>query len=102
MANKYFDGVVTNTKVNEEVDNKLIEETIGLKDVVENYMNGLEVSKAIASIFDVLRNCNKYIDKIFNQINTDNISYDSTSEFGGYKSGTRVNKAEVLFQRIEN
>ena len=29
MANKYFDGVVTNTKVNEEVDNKLIEETIG-------------------------------------------------------------------------
>ena len=109
-------------------------------------MNGLEVSKAIASIFDVLRDCNKYIDetmpwvlakdeskkdrlatvlynliecirictvllqvfisdtceKIFNQINTDNISYDSTSEFGGYKSGTRVNKAEVLFQRIEN
>ena len=146
MANKYFDGVVTNTKVNEEVDNKLIEETIGLKDVVENYMNGLEVSKAIASIFDVLRECNKYIDetmpwvlakdeskkdrlatvlynliecirictvllqafipdtceKIFNQINTHNISYDSTSEFGGYKSGTRVNKAEVLFQRIEN
>lgn len=146
MANKYFDGVVTNTKVNEEVDNKLIEETIGLKAVVENYMNGLEVSKAIASIFDVLRDCNKYIDetmpwvlakdeskkdrlatvlynliecirictvllqafisdtceKIFNQINTDNISYDSTSEFGGYKSGTRVNKAEVLFQRIEN
>ena len=146
MANKYFDGVVTNTKVNEEVDNKLIEETIGLKDVVENYMNGLEVSKAIASIFDVLRECNKYIDEtmpwvlakdeskkdrlatvlynliecirictvllqafipdtceeIFNQINTDNISYDSTSEFGGYKSGTRVNKAEVLFQRIEN
>ena len=40
MANKYFDGVVTNTNVNEEVDNKLIEETIGLKDVVENYMNG--------------------------------------------------------------
>ena len=63
MANKYFDGVVTNTKINEEVDNKLIEETIGLKDVVENYMNGLEVSKAIASIFDVLRDCNKYIDE---------------------------------------
>ena len=41
-------------------------------------------------------------EKIFNQINTDNISYDSTSEFGGYKSGTKVNKAEVLFQRIEN
>ena len=146
MANKYFDGVITNTKVNEEVDNKLIEETIGLKDVVENYMNGLEVSKAITSIFDVLRDCNKYIDetmpwvlakdenkkdrlntvlynlieciristillqafipdtcsKIFNQINTDNTSYESINNFGGYKSGTKVNKAEVLFQRIEN
>ena len=146
MANKYFDGVVNNTNVVEEIDDKLIKETLELKDVVEKYMSDLEVSKAIASIFDVLRDCNKYIDetmpwvlakdeskkdrlatviynliecirictvllqafipdtciKIFEQINTDNISYDSISNFGGYKSGTKVNKAEVLFQRIEN
>ena len=146
MANKYFDGIVTNTNVNEEIDNKLINEAINLRNVVNDYMDKLEVSKAITSIFDLLRNCNKYIDetmpwvlakdeskrdrlntvlynliecirissvllqafipdtcdKIFNQINTLNTSYDSIFEFCGYKSGTKVNKAEVLFQRIEN
>ena len=146
MANKYFDGIVTNTNVNEEIDNKLINEAINLRNDVNDYMDKLEVSKAITSIFDLLRNCNKYIDetmpwvlakdeskrdrlntvlynliecirissvllqafipdtcdKIFNQINTFNTSYDSIFEFCGYKSGTKVNKAEVLFQRIEN
>ena len=146
MANKYFDGIVTNTNVNEEIDNNLIDEAIKLREIVNDYMDKLEVSKAITSIFDLLRNCNKYIDetmpwvlakdeskrdrlntvlynliecirissvllqafipdtcdKIFNQINTFNTSYDSIFEFCGYKSGTKVNKAEVLFQRIEN
>ena len=146
MANKYFDGIVTNTNVNEEIDNNLIDEAIKLREIVNDYMDKLEVSKAITSIFDLLRNCNKYIDetmpwvlakdeskrdrlntvlynliecirissvllqafipdtcdKIFNQINTLNTSYDSIFEFCGYKSGTKVNKAEVLFQRIEN
>ena len=146
MANKYFDGVITNTNVKEDIDDDLIKEAIDLKNVVNDYMDKLEVSKAITSIFDLLRNCNKYIDetmpwvlskdetkkdrlntvlynlieciristillqafipdtcsKIFNQINTDNTSYESINNFGGYKSGTKVNKAEVLFQRIEN
>ena len=146
MANKYFDGVITNTSVKEDIDDALIKEAIDLKNVVNDYMDKLEVSKAITSIFDLLRNCNKYIDetmpwvlakdetkkdrlntvlynlieciristillqafipdtcsKIFNQINTDNTSYESINDFGGYKSGTKVNKAEVLFQRIEN
>ncbi len=146
MANKYFDGVITNTNVKEDIDDALIKEAIDLKNVVNDYMDKLEVSKAITSIFDLLRNCNKYIDetmpwvlakdetkkdrlntvlynlieciristillqafipdtcsKIFNQINTDNTSYESINNFGGYKSGTKVNKAEVLFQRIEN
>ena len=146
MANKYFDGVINNTFVNEEIDNNLINEATQLYSVVDGYMENLEVSKAITCIFDLLRNCNKYIDetmpwilakdeakkdrlatvlynlieciristvllqafipdtckKIFEQINTNNISYDSVSKFGGYESNTKVNKAEVLFQRIEN
>ena len=40
-------------------------------------------------------------DKIFHQINTQNTAYDSISNFGGYESYNKVNKAEVLFQRIE-
>ena len=146
MANKYFYGVINNTFVNEEIDNNLINEATQLYSVVDGYMENLEVSKAITCIFDLLRNCNKYIDetmpwilakdeakkdrlatvlynlieciristvllqafipdtckKIFEQINTNNISYDSVSKFGGYESNTKVNKAEVLFQRIEN
>ena len=38
---------------------------------------------------------------IFRQINTDIKDYGSVFEFGKYVSGTKVNKAEVLFQRIE-
>ncbi len=146
MVNKYFDGVVNNGNVNEDVDDALIDSACNLYKVVDKYMNELEVSKAITCIFDLLRDCNKYIDdtmpwvlakdeskrdrlatvlynliecirisavllsafipstcdKILEQINTDNISYDSVKCFGGYVSGSRVNKAEVLFKRIEN
>ena len=145
MINKYFDGEVSNKGVSEEIDNNLIKEAESLYIKVENYMNKLEVPKALDSIFDLFRLLNKYIDettpwilakddskkdrlatvlynliegirigtvllrpfipetteKIFKQINTDNISYDSVKEFGGYKSGTKVGTSEVLFQRIE-
>ena len=39
--------------------------------------------------------------KIFEQINTDKVSFDTLDKFGYYESGTKVGKAEVLFQRIE-
>ena len=145
MINKYFDGEVSNKGVSEEIDNNLIKEAESLYIKVENYMNKLEVPKALDSIFDLFRSLNKYIDettpwilakddskkdrlatvlynliegirigtvllrpfipetteKIFKQINTDNTSYDSVKEFGGYKSRTKVGILEVLFQRIE-
>ena len=145
MINKYFDGEVSNKGVSEEIDNNLIKEAESLYIKVENYMNKLEVPKALDSIFDLFRSLNKYIDettpwilakddskkdrlatvlynliegirigtvllrpfipetteKIFKQINTDNTSYDSVKEFGGYKSGTKVGTPEVLFKRIE-
>lgn len=145
MINKYFDGEVSNKGVSEEIDNDLIKEAESLYIKVENYMNKLEVPKALDSIFDLFRSLNKYIDettpwilakddskkdrlatvlynliegirigtvllrpfipetteKIFKQINTDNTSYDSVKEFGGYKSGTKVGIPEVLFKRIE-
>ena len=145
MINKYFDGEVSNKGVSEEIDNNLIKEAESLYIKVENYMNKLEVPKALDSIFDLFRSLNKYIDettpwilakddskkdrlatvlynliegirigtvllrpfipetteKIFKQINTDNTSYDSVKEFGGYKSSTKVGIPEVLFQRIE-
>lgn len=40
-------------------------------------------------------------EKIFAQINCDVTDYESLSSFGGFKAGTKVNKAEALFQRID-
>ena len=39
-------------------------------------------------------------EKIFNMLNTDLKSYDSVKKFGSYKSGTTLNDAEILFERI--
>lgn len=40
-------------------------------------------------------------EKIFNQINCDIKAYDSLEQFGALKAGTKVNKAEALFARID-
>ena len=145
MVNKYFDGIVIDKKINEDIDTELINFVLSLKDKIEDNMNNLEISVALDSIFEVYRRCNKYIDetmpwilakdeskkdrlatvlynliesiriatvylqaflpdtakKIFTQINTDKIDYDSASTFGLYSGGTKVNTPEVLFKRIE-
>lgn len=145
MINKYFDGVVTNACVVEDIDNDLIDAVVKLRDNVDGKMNNLRIADALDSIFDVFRRCNKYIDetmpwvlakdedkvgrlntvlynliesirictvllqiflpdtsrKIFQQINTDFIDYDTLDRFGYYKSGNKVGNAEVLFKRID-
>ncbi len=40
-------------------------------------------------------------EEIFRQINSNDKSFDTLDKFGYYKSGTKVNDAKVLFQRIE-
>jgi len=39
--------------------------------------------------------------KIFAQINTDVTEYETAFEFGGLKSGIKVNKAEAIFMRLD-
>ena len=63
MINKYFDGEVSNKGVSEKIDNNLIKEAESLYIKVENYMNKLEVPKALDPIFDLFRSLNKYIDE---------------------------------------
>ena len=62
MTNKYFDGVISNSKKNEEVDNDLINKANNLKLVVDKNMEKLYISDALEEIFNFLRECNKYID----------------------------------------
>ena len=63
MANKYFDGVVTNKNELEDVDNELILMVNNLDKKVEDKMDKLEIGSAIEEIFEVLRRSNKYIDE---------------------------------------
>lgn len=63
MSHKYFDGVVENPKVNEAIDNDLINAVTNLKIKVDEKMDGLKVNEALEEIFEVLKRCNKYIDE---------------------------------------
>lgn len=62
MTNKYFHGVISNSKVNEEIDTELINKASNLKSVVDKNMEKLYISDALEEIFNFLRECNKYID----------------------------------------
>jgi len=62
MANKYFNGIITNPKIGEEVDNDLIKSIENVHFEVTDKMNEYKASEALESIINVLRKCNKYID----------------------------------------
>ncbi len=145
MSHKYFNGIVENKNIAEEVDNTLKELCENLGHKVEEDMDKLRISDAISDVFEVLRYANKYIDettpwilakdenktdrlktvlynliesirisavylqpfipstsdKIFDLLNTEEKSYESTKTFGTYKSGTVLKEPKILFNRIE-
>ena len=63
MQNKYFNGEVTNTEINEPVDDEL--KTLAIETVksVDKHMDELRVADAISDVFTLLGRCNKYIDE---------------------------------------
>ncbi len=63
MQNKYFNGEVTNTEVNEPIDDELKELTMATVKSVDEKMDELRVADAISDIFNLLGRCNKYIDE---------------------------------------
>ena len=62
MSHKYFDGVLGNPNILEEIDDDLIKSVLTLKNRVEEKMSSLKVNEAIDEIMEVLKKCNKYID----------------------------------------
>ena len=62
MSKKYFDGVVGDNSLYEQVDADLINTAKNLYKIVDEKMNELRISDAIDAIFELLRKCNKYID----------------------------------------
>ena len=63
MANKYFDGVIVNKNVCEDIDNEFKEYVIGLKNRVDENINKYRIADSLEDIIDVYRRCNKYIDE---------------------------------------
>lgn len=145
MSHKYFDGIVKNTKIEEDLDKELINSVLALKDIVEKKMNSLKVNESLDEIMEVLKKCNKYIDdtapwvlakdeskkdrlttvlynllesiricaillspyipttskKIFEQLNTQETSYETVSTFGKLELNHKLNDPKILFARIE-
>ena len=63
MANKYFNGNVSNKGLILDMDKELLSMKDNLFDVVKSKMDNLEINVAISVIFDVLRRANKYVDE---------------------------------------
>ncbi|MEG0961432.1 MAG: methionine--tRNA ligase [Lachnospiraceae bacterium] len=63
MSNKYFDGVVNNTKITEPVDAELENVVTSTAEKVTAKMSHLRVADAITEIFNLFKRCNKYIDE---------------------------------------
>ena len=63
MLNKYFDGVMENKGVTEEIDNDLISTATSAFAKVEKKVEEFRVADAIDELFHVFRRANKYIDE---------------------------------------
>ncbi len=150
MIEKYFGGVLPawTDAVDETVDAPLHAHCKALPQLVEAQMDKLQYSQALAEIWKVIGECNKYIDltqpwvlgkdeakkdrlanvlltlaecvrfvavliypfmpttpeRIFTQLGVSDDAlktWDSLSEFGKLPQGTKVEKGEALFPRID-
>ncbi len=63
MSNKYFGGIVTNTGVNEPVDDELKAVALETPKRLAEKMDKLRVADGIDEVFTLLRRTNKYIDE---------------------------------------
>ncbi len=63
MSNKYFGGVVTDSKVADEVDEDLKAVVLEAVKKADEKMEKLRVADAISEIFNIFRRSNKYIDE---------------------------------------
>ena len=68
-----------------------------LSTVIYNLIEGIRIGAVLLQAF-----LPETSEKIFYQINTELKDFNSIKDFGGYKSTTKVNNPEVLFQRIDN
>src|SRR5690606_23541240 len=63
MIDKYFDGIIPSQAVLEDVDKELIDLALATPKKVEELMDDLQFSNALAEIWKLVGRTNKYIDE---------------------------------------
>ena len=63
MAQKYFDGIVPEKGVEDDIDKELIDICLNAYNLVEEKMNELRIADAIDVVFNIFKRANKYIDE---------------------------------------
>ncbi|MFV0255634.1 MAG: methionine--tRNA ligase [Erysipelotrichaceae bacterium] len=63
MSNKYFNGHIINTKVNDPLDEQIAKMALSTKDKVSIAMADLKVANAISEIMELVKRLNKYVDE---------------------------------------
>ncbi len=63
MANKYFEGIVENSNIEESVDIAYLSRFEKAPEIIEEKMNNIRVADALEEIIDLFRASNKYIDE---------------------------------------
>ena len=88
-ANKYIDETTPWVLAKEG-------NTERLKRVIYNLLESIRIGSVLLHSF-----LPETSEKIFEELNTDVVSYDSINEFGGLKLGSKLNDPEPLFIRID-
>ena len=143
MVEKYNEGIVENSNINEAIDESLKDVAVNTIVELEKHMDKLAFSMALEDIWQLVRRTNKYIDetmpwvlakedmprlntvlynliesiriinqllepflshtvkRIEEQIGIENLGWDSARVFGLYPTGTKVQKKENLFPRLD-
>lgn len=63
MTNKYFDGVITNPEIKEDVDDELISLALSTVSKVDELISQYRISDALDAIISLAKRSNKYIDE---------------------------------------
>ena len=98
MGIKYFNGVVKNGNVNEDIDESLLNNLIALKKNVDEKMNELKINEALELIVDHLRRCNKYIDETMPWVIAKDESAKDRLETIIYNLLESIRVCSILFQ----
>ena len=63
MSKKYFNGIVENKEIKEDVDDSLVDVVLSLKKEIDEDINKFRIADSLEKIMNAYRRCNKYIDE---------------------------------------